>query len=84
MNTDSSLKFILQFMKNNTKTNIIVATVPHYYDLAPNSNVNQEVLKFNWKLCDHTKQFAHCTAFKIENKNISLNMVYISMVLARK
>lgn len=54
-------------MKNNTKTNIIVATVPHCYDLAPNSNVNQEILKFNWKLCNHMKKFAPCTTFKIEN-----------------
>jgi len=29
--------------------------------------VNQEVLKFNWKLCNHKKQSAHCTTFKIEN-----------------
>ena len=54
-------------MKNYTKTSIIVATVPHCYDLAPNFNVNQEVLKFNWKLCNHMKQFAHCTTLKIEN-----------------
>jgi len=67
MNTESTLKYISQFMKNNTKTNNTVATVQHCYDLAPNSNVNQEVLKFNWKLCNHTKQFAHCTTFKIEN-----------------
>lgn len=32
-------------MKNNIKTNNTVATVAHCYDLAPNSNVNQEVLK---------------------------------------
>jgi hypothetical protein len=67
MNIESSLKYISQFMKNNTTTNITVATVPHCYDLATNSNVNQEILKFNWKLCNHTKQFAHCTTLKIEN-----------------
>jgi hypothetical protein len=44
-----------------------VATVPHCCDWAPNSNVNQEVLKFNWKLYNYTKQSAHCTPFKIEN-----------------
>lgn len=68
MNTESSLKYVSQFTKNNTKTNITVATVPQCFDLAPNSNVNQEVPIFNWKLCNHTKQFAHCTTFKIENK----------------
>jgi len=55
MNVGSNLKYISQFMKNNTKTNSIVATVPHCYDLATNSNVNQEVLKFNSKLCNQTK-----------------------------
>jgi lysophospholipase L1-like esterase len=66
LNTDSSLQYISQFMENNTQTNIL-ATVLHYFDLAPTSNVNQEVLKFKKKLCKYLKQFAHCTTFKTEN-----------------
>lgn len=43
INTEGSLQYSSQFMENNTQTNNIRATVPHHFDLAPTSNVNQEV-----------------------------------------
>jgi hypothetical protein len=53
-------------MENNIQTNIVLAKVPHHYDLAPMSSVNQ-VLKFKNTLCKYLKQFSNCTVFKTEN-----------------
>jgi len=46
----NGLRQIRNFVENLKQTNVIVMSVPHRHDLAPNSCVNQEVKVYNRKL----------------------------------
>ena len=60
-NTDESLSLISQFAKRRTHMNVVVASVPHRYDLSASSKVNQEICKFNRKLKMYVKpDTCHC------------------------
>jgi hypothetical protein len=49
-NTSSGARNILQFVTNNSHTNIIVVNVPYRYALLESSYVTGEVALFNLKL----------------------------------
>jgi len=48
--TQSSLKFLYNFVNRRTNTNILTLMVPHRHDLPLHSCVNNEILTFNKKL----------------------------------
>jgi hypothetical protein len=65
-NTDKSLNLISQFAKRLTHTNVVVAPVPHHYDLSASSKVNQEICKFNRKLKKYVKPDTHVTVLDVD------------------
>jgi len=48
--TNVGLKHIQRFIKNRHKTNIMIVTAPHKYDLQETSCVNKKIDVFNRKL----------------------------------
>jgi quinolinate synthase len=60
-NSKEGLRNILNFVKTNTNTNIVLLTVPHRYDLESWSCVNDEIRAYNRKLEKCTKCFKHVT-----------------------
>jgi hypothetical protein len=65
-NFSKSLWHIFQFIKQNTQTNIILATIPYHHDLSANTYVNDEIKKFNRKLSKHMKPKVHATTLEID------------------
>ena len=61
-----SLSLISQFAKRLTHTNIVVASVPHCYDLLASSKVHQEICKFNRKLKKYVKLDTHVTVLDVD------------------
>jgi lysophospholipase L1-like esterase len=60
-NSKEGLRNILNFVKTNTHTNIVLLTVPHRYNLESWSCVNDEIRAYNRKLEKCTKCFKHVT-----------------------
>jgi lysophospholipase L1-like esterase len=60
-NSKNGLRYISQYVNNNTQTYIVMLTVPHHYDLSYSSDVNNEVKKFNRKLRKYIKLNTHVT-----------------------
>jgi hypothetical protein len=60
-NSQNGLRHLVNFVKNNSHTNIIVINVPHRHDLVNWSCVNREVRMFNRKLVKHMKVLKHVT-----------------------
>jgi hypothetical protein len=57
-NSPGGLKQIVNFVKINSHTNIILVSVPHGYDLTDWSCVNSEVNTFNRELVKLMKHFS--------------------------
>jgi hypothetical protein len=53
------LRKISDFVRFSSNTNVIVTSVPHRFDLQPDSCVNKEVELFNRKLQKQMKAFGH-------------------------
>jgi len=49
-NSKQALKSLSKFVNENNELNIVLINSPHRHDLAPDSCVNQEVIKFNRQL----------------------------------
>jgi len=60
----NGLRQIRNCVENLKQTNVIVMSVPHRHDLAPNSCVNQEVKVYNRKLIKHLK-VQRCTKIRV-------------------
>jgi len=56
-NSTVGMKHLLGFVTNANHTNVIPMSATHRYDLMSNSCVNNEVEKFNWKLCKRLERF---------------------------
>ena len=65
-NTDNSLSLISQFAQRLIHTNVVVASVPHRYDLSASSKVNHEIRKFNRKLKKYVKPDTHVTVLNVD------------------
>jgi hypothetical protein len=58
---------IIGFIKKVTHTKVILLTVPIRHDLkGANTSINEEITKFNRKLCKLEKLFSHLSVFVIE------------------
>ena len=57
--TMKGLSSVLQVVKNNNYTNVIVMDTPHRFDLETSSSVNKEVNAFNKKLKKIIKPYDH-------------------------
>jgi hypothetical protein len=65
-NCQDGLTYLVNFVKNNSHTNIIVMCAPHRHDLVDWSCVNEEVRNFNRKLVKLMKAFMHVRVVKID------------------
>ena len=65
-NSQDALKHIMNFVKVNSHTNIILMCVPHCHDLPEWSCVNSEVKAFNRKLVKLMKPCEHVTVVKVD------------------
>jgi hypothetical protein len=65
-NSKIGLRHIINFVKDNSHTNIILLSVPHRYDLIKSSCVNNEISMFNRKLAECVKIFSHSTILDID------------------
>jgi hypothetical protein len=63
-NSKKGLRNILNFVKINSQTNIVLLTVPHKYDLESWACVNNEIRVYNRKLEKCIKCFKHGTLLK--------------------
>jgi len=65
-NTLNVFRFLVDFAKNSSHTNIILASVPHRHDLMSSSCVNEEVRVLNWKLMKISKIFGHVSIMEVD------------------
>lgn len=65
-NLNNGLRYMSQFVNKITQTNIIMLTIPHSYDHSDTSNINNEVKKFNRKLCKYVKLSTHVTMIDVD------------------
>jgi hypothetical protein len=71
-------KHILNYVKVNNNTNIILLSAPHRHDLMVSSCVNNEIKSFNRKLWKHVKTIKHTMVLEINpNREFLHNMVCI-------
>jgi hypothetical protein len=66
-NSKMGLRHILNFVSNNTHTNIILLGVPHRHDLADWSCINNEINTFNRKLLKIMKCQEHVTVINFHS-----------------
>jgi hypothetical protein len=77
-NSQIGLRNILNFIKNNSHTNIILIGAPHRFDLLDSSCVNNDVEPFNNKLMKIIKPFKISSLLRIEKREkFSLDIVCI-------
>ena len=62
-NTMEAFRYLVDFAKNSSHTNVILASVPHRHDLI--SCVNEEVRAFNRKLVKIRKIFGHVLIMEV-------------------
>jgi hypothetical protein len=65
-NLNNGLRYISQFVNKITQTNIIMLTIRHSYDHSDTSNINNEVKKFNRKLCKYMMLNTHVTIIDVD------------------
>lgn len=58
-NSKEGLRIILNFVKINIHTNIVLLTVPHKYDLSIWSCINNEIKAFNRTVVKGIKCYKH-------------------------
>jgi hypothetical protein len=58
-NTKEGLRHILNFVRNNTHTNIVLLSIPYRHDLVSWSCINKEITAFNRKLFKTMKCHEH-------------------------
>jgi hypothetical protein len=64
-NTMKVFRYLVDFEKNNSHTNVILASVPHRHDLMSSSCVN-EVKVFNRKLMKISNIFGHVSIMEVD------------------
>jgi hypothetical protein len=64
-NSQDGLKHIVNIVKMNSHTNIILMSVPHRHNLSEWSCVNSEVKAFNRKLVKLMKPYKHVIVVKV-------------------
>jgi len=63
----TTLQHIMDFVKTNNHTNIILVTVPPRYDGTQSSCVNSEIKSFNRKLKKTVKVYQHTLVVEMDN-----------------
>jgi len=79
-NTDkgeSIIDHIMEFIKTNNHTNIVLTNVPIRYDLSYYSPENKVIRSFNKKLMEITKEHKQVAQIKIDIKSTKHDMAYI-------
>ena len=66
-NSTKALQHIMDFIKTNNHTNIILVTVPPTYDLIQSSCVNSEIKSLNRKLKKMVKVYQHTSVLEMNN-----------------
>jgi hypothetical protein len=66
-NIQKGLRQLVDFVKKNKHTNIVVMSVPHRHGLAYWSCVNKEVENFNRKLLKFIKPLRHVKVINVES-----------------
>ena len=66
-NSTKALHHIIDFIKTNNHTNIILVTLPPKYDLMQSSCVNSEIKSFNRKLKKMVKVYQHTSVLEMDN-----------------
>jgi hypothetical protein len=64
-NSEIGLSHIINFVKDNGHTNIVLLSVPHRYDLIKSFCVNKEITMSNRKLAKCIKIYEQCTLLNI-------------------
>jgi hypothetical protein len=67
-NTQNGLRQLVDFVKSNKHTNILLVRIPYRYDLAIWSCVNKEVESYNRKLVKTMKPYEHVKVINVETK----------------
>jgi hypothetical protein len=65
-NCNNGLKQILNLVKNNSHTNILLLSLPHRHDLIPTCAVNDEISTFNRKLVKFVNKYQHVSVVKLD------------------
>jgi hypothetical protein len=66
-NSTKALQHIMDFIKTNNHTNIILVTVPPRYDGMQSACVNREIKSFNRKLKKIVKVYQHTSVVEMDN-----------------
>jgi len=61
-----AFRFLVDFAKNSSHTNVILASVPRRHDLMSSSCVNEEVRVFNQKLMKISKIFGYVSIMEVD------------------
>ena len=64
--SNKKLTYILQFVKKNTNSNIILSTVPYQHDLVVTHKMNEQTLIFNRKLRKYIKPNRNVTILPVD------------------
>ena len=64
--TMKAFRCLVDFAKNSSHTNVILASVPHRHDLMSSSCVNEEVRAFNQKVMKIRKIFGHVSVMGVD------------------
>jgi len=61
-----AFRYLVDFAKNSSHTNVILASVPHRHDLMSSSCVNEEVKVFNRMLMKISNIFGHVSIMEVD------------------
>ena len=74
---ESIIDHIMEFIKTNNHTNIVLTNVPVRYDLSYYSPENKGIRSFNKKLMEITKEHKQVALIEIDTESIIHDMAYI-------
>ena len=74
-NSTKALHDIVDFIKTNNHTNIMLVTVPRRYDLMQSSCVNSEIKSFDRKLKKMVEVYQYTSVLEMENDRKPLPFV---------
>jgi hypothetical protein len=73
-NSEAGLRHIINFVRDNGHTNIILLSASYRHDLPKFSCVNKEIIRFNRKLMKCIKLYKYCTFLNVnQNRRLFIN-----------
>jgi hypothetical protein len=67
----TALKLIVEFLKTNNHTNIVLLSIPHRYDLQKFSYMNKQIMEYNRKLSKIARAYNHVQFSDVDiNRNL--------------